>query len=100
MIIGVAAIGLFAGIRQSASGATLVHVAWVGFVALTFILVRCLFYSLINIWLQWGLGRYVEPNNLLALFTIICLMFVAGGCLGRLVRKFRPSARRPAVADS
>ena len=39
---------------------------------------RMLMYSMIEVWLKWGLNRYTEPNHLVAIFLLILSGFFLG----------------------
>ena len=56
---------------------------------------RMLLYSMIEVWLKWGLHRYTEPNHLVAIFLLILSGFFLGAVGRRYFDRF--SRRRPPV---
>ncbi len=50
---------------------------------LSLLVLRCLYYVLVDVWLSWSGCRYVEPNNILANATTILLCFAIGASLNR-----------------
>lgn len=68
-------------------------------IGLLFLLLRCLFYALVDVWLGWSANRYVEPNSLFAHFTLVLVSFSLGAIANRAIpflRANRFSRRRPA----
>jgi hypothetical protein len=51
---------------------------------------RCAYYTLVEVWLRWGLHRYVEPNQLPLLFAFLLFAF----WLGAMLRYFLIDRRR------
>lgn len=52
---------------------------------LVFLLVRCLFYSLVDVWLNWSAHRYVEPNSLFTHLIFLLICFSIGATLNRKI---------------
>ncbi len=82
-------VAIIAGFRLRASKDLQRDIAWVTFVVAGFFILRCVMYSLIEVWLLWGLHRYVEPNIFVGLFGLACLGFLLGATAGRLFDRLR-----------
>lgn len=82
-------VGLVAGwkdARQQTGGARtlqLRNVGWVVFAMAAFVLGRCVFYCLIEVWLHWGVQRYVVPNAFLSVLLVLTAAWLGGALLGR-----------------
>ncbi len=68
----------------------LTRLTWLLIFFATFISARCAYYTLVEVWLRWGLNRYVEPNQLTLLFTYLLFAF----WLGAVLRYFLIDRRR------
>ncbi|HMO12735.1 MAG TPA: hypothetical protein PKD64_15975 [Pirellulaceae bacterium] len=94
-------IGIFHAERHAKLGKrTLVVII----VAVALVVVRCVFYALLEAWTSWGLARYVWPNHLLSVWVTVLVAFYVGSKIGlgmRVFKKFsaRPDATAPSQAD-
>ena len=85
-------IAVIAGWFNSLTPSQTANTKWILFVGISFLLARCLFYSLIEVWLFWGVHRYAEPNVLLALVMAACLAFCVGVFARHGFNRFRPQS--------
>ena len=46
---------------------------------------RATFYALVEVWLNWGEWRYVQPNNVVAIFVAILISLAIGMAIGKLL---------------
>jgi hypothetical protein len=63
------------------------------------VLARGMFYSLIEVWLGWGLQRYVEPSHLLTVLIVIVSSFLIGAASRRILTGSR-RGRAPALPSN
>jgi hypothetical protein len=56
---------------------------WLGLILAGWFLIigRTLFYTLVEVWMRWGIGRYVAPQTLLAVWVILLSAFFLGAVL-------------------
>lgn len=85
LLVGCFAVAFIAGVMSRCTRPEFFNVVWLSIAAIVFVLVRCLMYSLIDVWLLWGLYRYVEPNNLIFIVGLACFSFVIGGIVRALI---------------
>ena len=57
--------------------------------AFLFVLIRSGYYTLVEVWLQWGAKRYVEPNTMITVLLMLLVMWITG-CLLRRHHKRLP----------
>ncbi|MGI9517632.1 MAG: hypothetical protein ACR2NP_11335 [Pirellulaceae bacterium] len=70
------------------------NVVWVAVAGLCFLAGRSMFYTLVDVWLSWGLNRYVHPNAFIAIFSLACLSFVGGALIRALVVRLSAKSKR------
>ena len=75
------------GAKGRISGQLIRNLAWIGTIGFSLVFARCLMYALIDVWLSWGIGRYVEPNVFVMLFSLICFAIVAGNSCSKIFLK-------------
>lgn len=52
-------------------------------VGVGFLIARSMFYALVEVWLNWGEFRYVEPNHLFTMVALVCFCFSIGAWANR-----------------
>ncbi len=80
-IFGLAAlitVGFLVGVFQRTGRRRTRLLRWLVFAGWGWVCVRSAFYVLIEVWLHWGMDRYVEPNSLLTLFVMMLTAFLLG----------------------
>ncbi|MEQ1904364.1 MAG: hypothetical protein ABL888_09285 [Pirellulaceae bacterium] len=90
-IVNVLAIICFvAGVWRRPPLKVLNRLTWLLIFFAAFVSARCGYYTLVEVWLRWGLRRYVEPNQLTLLFAFMLFAF----WLGAMLRYFLIDRRR------
>jgi hypothetical protein len=79
-----------AGVWRRPPVKVLNRLTWLLVFFAAFISARCAYYTLVEVWLRWGLHRYVEPNQLTLLFAFLLFAF----WLGAMLRYFWIDRRR------
>ena len=75
------------GVVRKSSGRRGQQIRWILFLAIGLLLGRSLFYALVQVWLHWGLHRYVEPHHLFVLLILFLFAFSLGTIFRRTFRK-------------
>ena len=76
------------------------QLTWLLFFFAAFVSARSAYYTLVEIWLRWGLRRYVEPNQLILLFAFLIFTYWLGAMLRYFLIDRRHSKAKVAQSDS
>ncbi len=63
------------------------QIRWLLLVAIGLLVGRSLFYALVQVWLHWGLHRYVEPHHLFVLLILFLFAYSLGTIFRQTFRK-------------
>ncbi len=89
LLLGAAAVAFLRGLLRHTRYRNIRGLFWLLLVGAGLLAGRCLYYVLIEVWLKWGLARYVEPNILLSVFLVLCFAYLAGNQVRRMVLKLQ-----------
>ncbi len=82
---GIVGISFLAGLFTVVGATRLRRLQGLVIAAAGLILGRSLYYALVEVWMQWGMHRYVEPNHLVCTFLVILSAFVLGASFRRWI---------------
>lgn len=95
---GSIAIAFLLGLTRGCSRKRLRSSIFFILVAVGFVLLRSVFYALVEVWLNWGDFRYVEPNSLFMIVIMLTTAFAIGCTINRRIPLLRQN--RKSVASS